>query len=129
MLLLGREALDQLVDCGGRAGRLHRRDDEVTGLGGHHRETHRLPVAQIADDDDVGILAQGAAHGGREALRVTPDFALVHQRLPGRVKELDGVLERQNVRAARLVQHVDERGQRGRLAGTVGPVKRMIPWW
>ena len=92
----------------------------MAGFGRDHREAHRLLVAKLADDDDVRILSERTTHGGGEAPRVSPHLALVHERLLRRVHELDRVLEREHVRAPRLVQHVHERRERVRLSGAGG---------
>ena len=58
----------------------------------------RLEVAHLADQDDVGILAQRAAQRVRERLRVDRDLALVDDRLVVAVQVLDRVLDRHDVR-------------------------------
>ena len=65
-LLVGGEAGEDAVDRLRRAGRVERAEDDVAGLGGGERERDRLVVAQLADDDDVGILAQRGAQRARE---------------------------------------------------------------
>ena len=48
-------------------------------LAGRHRNLHRLRIAHLADDDDVGRLAKGGAERGREVGRVDADFNLLDQ--------------------------------------------------
>ena len=55
-------------------------------------------VAHLADQDDVGILAQRAAQRVRERLRVDRDLALVDDRVVVAVQVLDRVLDRHDVR-------------------------------
>ncbi len=59
-LLDRREELDQAADRLGRVDRVHRREDEVAGLGGLQRRLGGLAVAQLADQDHVGVLAEHA---------------------------------------------------------------------
>jgi hypothetical protein len=92
------------------------REDEVARLGGGQRGLDRLVVAHFADEDDVGVLAQGAPEGQRKALRVDVDLALVHDGLLVAVQELDRVLDRHDVLVAGRVDVVDHRGERRRLA-------------
>ncbi len=52
-------------------------EHQVTGLGGGQRQPDGLQVAHLADQDDVGVLAQGRAQRLIEAERIASDFALV----------------------------------------------------
>ena len=115
-LLVRREHRDDAVDRLGRVERVQRREDEVAGLGGVQRRLDRFEVAHFADEDDVGVLAQGGAQRVRERLRVDRDLALVDDRLVVAVQVLDRVLDRHHVRLARGVDVVDHRGERGALA-------------
>ena len=60
LLDLGEE-LDQAADGLGRVDRVHRREDEVPGLGRLQRGLRGLGVAELADQDHVRVLAQRAA--------------------------------------------------------------------
>ena len=64
------EALDaELGEARHRArgvARVHRREHEVAGERGLHRHLRGLGVADLADHDDVGVLAQDRAQRGRE---------------------------------------------------------------
>ena len=88
----------------------------MAGLGGLQRGLRRLGVAQLADQDRVGILAERAAKRLAEALGVEPDLALVDDRPVIGVENLDRVLDRDDVRRARAVDVVDDRRERRRLA-------------
>ena len=70
LLLVRREHRDDAVDRFGRVERVQRREHQVAGLGGEQRRLDRLEVAHLADEDDVGILAQRAAQRVRERRRV-----------------------------------------------------------
>jgi hypothetical protein len=115
-LLVGREHVDDAVDGLGRARRVHRAEHEVTGLGGGERERDGLEVAKLADQDHVGVLAQTAAQRVGERLGLGADLALVDQRALRLVHELDRVLEGEDVTRHGLVEVVDHRRERGRLA-------------
>ena len=115
-LLVRREHRDDAVDRLGGVERVQRREHEVSGLGGEQRRFDRFEVAHLADEDDVGILAQRAAQRVRERRRVDRDLALVDDRLVVAVQVLDRVLDRHDVRRARRVDVVDHRGQRRALA-------------
>jgi len=78
-------------------------------------------VAHLADEDDVGVLAQGAAQRVREGRRIDGDFALVDDRVVVPVQVLDRVLDGHDVRRARGVDVLDHGGQRGGLAAARGP--------
>ena len=76
----------------------------------------RLEIAQLADEDDVRILAQRGAQRALERAGVHADLALRDDALLVRVHELDRVLDRDDVIAARAVDEVDQRAERRRLA-------------
>ena len=115
-LLLGREDVDDPVDrLRGRLG-VQGGEDEVAGLGRGQRGRDRLQVAHLADQDHVGVLAQGGLQPQGEVDRVGADLALVDDRALVRVEELDRVLDREDVVLALGVDHVDHRRQRRRLA-------------
>ena len=60
-LPIGRELIDDAVDRrrGGR--RMQRAEYQMARLGGFDRDRDRLEIAHLADEDDVGIFAQGGA--------------------------------------------------------------------
>ena len=115
-LLLGREDVDDAVDRLRRVLGMERREDEVAGLRRGQRRADRLHVAHLADEDHVRVLAQRGLEAHREGLCVRPDLALVDDALLVRVQELDRVLDGEDVIVAGLVDLVDDRGQRRRLA-------------
>ena len=93
-----------------------RGEHEVAGLGRGEREADRLEVAELADEDHVGVLAQRAASAALNELRLHADLALVDEAALRLVHELDRILEREDVPGRRLVDVVDHRGERRRLA-------------
>ena len=52
----GREQVEDAVDRLGAVDRVQRRDDEVPGLGRLDRRQRGLGVADLADEDHVGVL-------------------------------------------------------------------------
>jgi hypothetical protein len=81
---------------------------------------NRLKVAHFADQHDIGILPQGVFQRGGEALRVAADFSLIDDAVLVLVNELDRVLDRDHVPLQLLVDLVEHRGERGRLARAGG---------
>ncbi len=127
LLLVGREHVDDAVDGLRRVLGVQRGEHQVAGLGGGQRGRHRLGVAHLAHEDDVGVLAQHRLEGAVERLRVGAHLALVDHALLVAVQELDRVLDRHDVLFADLVDLVDHRGQGGRLARAGGPVTTTKP--
>ena len=83
------------------------------GLGG-------LGVAQLADEDDVRVLAQGPAQRLAEIGRIQPDLALVDDATLVGMEDLDRVLDRDDVLRPGLVHVVDHRGEGRRLSRARG---------
>ena len=115
-LLDRREELDQTADRLGRVDGVHRREHEVTGLGGLERRLGRLAVAELADQDHVRVLAEHAPERLVERLGVDPDLALVDDAARVVVEDLDRVLDRDDVLPARAVDVAEHRRERRRLA-------------
>ena len=90
------------------------REHEVTGLGRGERERDRLEIAQLADHDHVRVLAQRRAQRAGEGVRVPVHTALIHQAAFRGMHVLDGILDREDVLAALLVDQV----RRARRAST-----------
>ena len=101
VLLVRREDRDDPVDGLGRVQRVERGEHQVAGLRRVQRRLDGLDVAHLADQDDVGVLAQGGAQGLREARRVLADLALADHALLVLVHELDRVLDRDDMVVAR----------------------------
>ena len=121
MLLVRREDVDQPVYGLRRVLGVQRGQHEVTGLGRRQRHRRRLEVAQLADQDDVGVLAQCPLERLGEARSVAADLTLVHQASRVLVHVLDRVLDGHDVGGPRAVGQVEDAGQRRRLAGAGRP--------
>jgi len=122
LLLDGREELDHPPDRLGGVDRVHRREDEVAGLRRVEGRLGRLGVAELADQDHVGVLAKAAPKRLRERGRVEADFALVDDAAVVAVDDLDRVLDRHDVLAPGAVDVVDHGRERRGLsrAGRAG---------
>ena len=116
-LLVGREDVDDAVDGLRGILRVKGGEHEVAGLRCGERDGDGLEVAELADEDHVGVLAQHVLERGCEAVRVVADLTLVDQRTVVVVQELDRVFDGDDVVGARAVDEVDERGERRRLSG------------
>ena len=116
LLLVRREHVDDAVDRLRGVLRVQRREDQVAGLGRGDRGGDRLEVSHLADQDDVGVLAQDVLQRLAEPVGVGADLALVHDALLVLVQELDRVLDGHDVAGPFLVDDVDHAGERGRLA-------------
>jgi hypothetical protein len=77
---------------------------------------HGLLVAHLADQDHIGVLTQHVAKGFVERRRVAPDLALGHHGELVVVHELDRIFDRDDVLGLALVDPVEDRRERGRLA-------------
>ncbi len=93
----------------------------MAGLRRRQRNPHRLRIAHLADDDDVGRLAQRGAQRGREIGRVDADLDLLDDPRMMLVLVLDRILDRDDVPRLAAVDLVDQRRQRRRLAGSRRP--------
>jgi hypothetical protein len=99
---------------------VQRRQHEVAGFRSLQPDLDRLGVAQLADHDDFGRLAQRGAQPGREAREVGAQLALVDRCPPLRVCELHRVFEGHDVHAAHRVDRPDDGGERRGLAAAGG---------
>lgn len=120
VLRTGGADINNAVNGLGCTDRVQRAEDQMAGLGGGDGGGDRLIIAHLADQNDIRVLAQGAAQRRGKAARIRADLALVDERLPALIDILDGVLDRDDVVAAGLVDMVDHRGQRGGLAAAGG---------
>ena len=85
-------------------------------LRGLQRGLRRLGVAELADQDRVGILPKHAAERLAEALGVEPDLALVDDAAAVGMEDLDRILDRDDVLVACPVDVVEHRREGRRLA-------------
>jgi hypothetical protein len=107
-LAVGRKLIDHAVHSRRRRGRVQRTEDEVAGFGRLDRDRHCFEVAHLADQHDVGILAQRRPQCRLEAGGVRVHFALVDDAALVLVHELDRILDRDDVIVACLVDVISE---------------------
>ena len=115
-LLVRREDVDDAGEgLHGGAG-VQGREDEMAGLRDGERRLDGLAVAHLADQHDVGVLAQHVLQRrAKPSVSLATSRCVTRQRL-GLVQELDGVFQRDDVVAALAVHLVDQGGERGALA-------------
>src|SRR2546422_903398 len=104
-------------DRGRRVVGVQRREHEVAGERRLDGDLGRFQVADLADEDHVGVLAHDVAQTGRER---QPDLRLHGDLVDALQLVLDGVLDRDDL-ALRRVDLVERLVERGRLAGAGGP--------
>ena len=119
-LLARGEGVDDPVHRLDGAVRVEGREREVARLGDPERRLHRLEVAHLADEDDVGVLSEDGPERVRERVRVGVELALVDDAALVGVEELDRVLDRDDVEGPLAVDLVDHRRERRRLARARG---------
>ncbi len=115
--LLGEEiddAVERLVGAVGVQGGQH----QVAGFGELNPVFHGLAVADFADENHVGRLAQRVLERQMPAVAIDADLAVRDDAPLVRMHVLDGILDRDDVAAGLLVPVSDHRGQRRRLART-----------
>ena len=100
---------------------MQRAEHQVPRLGGGDGRADRRQVAHFSDHHHVRVLTQSAAERLGEVGHVHAHFALHHDRLLVRVVILDRVFHGDDVPIEVLVDVVDHRRQRGRLAGPGRP--------
>ena len=88
----------------------------MTRFGSGNGGGDRFQVAHFTDEDDVGVLTQGAADGFGKRRTINADFALIDRRFFVVVVELDRVFDRDDVVIDVLVDVVDQAGQRRAFA-------------
>ncbi len=99
---------------------MQRGEYQVAGLGGGDRGRDSFQIAQLADQDDVGVLAQHALDRCEVGLGVDPDLALVDDAAAVLVEDLDRILDRDDVLMPCPVDVVEHRRERGRLSRARG---------
>ena len=96
----------------------------MTGLGEGDGVLHGLAVADLADQNHVRRLAQGIGQRVFVAVGVHADFTLIDDGFFVMVDEFDRVFDGDYMSGAAAVADIDQRGQRGGLAGTGGADKQ-----
>ena len=119
-LLIGGEDVDETVDGFAGVVGVEGAEDEEAGFCGGQRELDGFEVAHFADEDDVGVFAEGGFEADGEAFRVFGDFALGDGGAFVGVNELDGFLDGDDVPRVVGVNEIDECGEGGGFTGSGG---------
>ncbi len=114
------EDADEAFEGVGDAGGVEGGEDEVAGFGGGEGGGDGLVVADFADHDDIGVLAEDMEEGAVEGADVGEDLLLDDDGLFVGVHELDGVLDGDDLAAALGVDEVDHVIEGGGLSGPGG---------
>ena len=93
------------------------REDQVTGLRRFQGDFDRFFVAHLADQDDLGSLAERGAQGERKGRRITMQFALMDGGLLVVVHEFHRVFYSEDVVGLFFVDFVQDCRERRGLAG------------
>ncbi len=117
LLLVGGEEIHDALDGFWGVDGVEGRDDKVAGFGGGHGDLHGFAVAELANDDDVWVLAHALAEAFCEGFGVASDLALFDEGGVVLVGEFDGVLERDDGAGAELGDALDEGGEGGGFSG------------
>ena len=88
----------------------------MAGLRSLERQRDDFRRPEVFDDEHVRILAQRRARHHQQLVAIAAHFALADERAAVLVHELDLVLDRDDVIAARAVDQIDERRDERRLA-------------
>src|ERR1043166_3687245 len=67
--------IDDAIDRARRRRRVQRAEHQVSRLGRLDGDRHRLEIAELADENDVGILTECRAQRALERFRVDTDLA------------------------------------------------------
>ena len=78
---------------------------------------HGFAGPNLADQDDIRRLAQGAFQRPPIVLGIQPELALADDALPVRMHELDRIFDGDDVARRRAVAMTDHRGECRRLPG------------
>src|SRR6266540_3233166 len=89
-------------------------------LGGLDGDRDGFQIAQLADENDIRILAQGGAKRIPKRHGVKPDLPLCNDASLVRVDELDRILDGDDVIRAGAIHEIDECAQGGRFSGACG---------
>ena len=92
---------------------MQRRKHEMAGFGGCQNHCHGLGIAHLAHQNDIGILPQDAAQRAGEVGRILADFDLLDDGFAVGMHVLDGIFDGHDVIVTRVVDQIDQRGERG----------------
>jgi len=120
VLIFHGENADDALDSFGGVNGMQGGENKVAGFGSFQGDFDSLAVAHLADKDDLGRLAKGAAKGGGKGRCVAVKFALVNGGLFVAMKELDGILDGEDVDGLFRIHPVNDGSEGGGFAGAGG---------
>lgn len=93
------------------------REDEVAGLCSGKSDLDGFKVSHLADQNDVRVLTEDRTETVGVGTRVGADLALVDDTFVGLIDVLDRVLKRDDMLISRVIDLVEDRGERRRFTG------------
>ena len=117
LFFLAREHAENPVDRLSGVDRVQRAENDVAGFRSGHRDIERFAIANFADKNCLRRLPQGRAQAIGKVGEILAQLALADRRLAVFVEKFDRIFQRHDVDLLALVQLVQHRGQRRRLAG------------
>ena len=109
--LFGEEVNDAIQRLIG-AVRMQGRHAQVTGLGECNGVVHGLTITNLADQNDIGRLAQGVAQRSVPRIGIHAHFALRDHAILVLMHKFNRIFNRNDVPISVLVAVADHRGQR-----------------
>src|SRR5437899_2758576 len=91
--------------------------DQMSRLGGIERQSHGFGVAHFSDHEHIRVFAQGIEKCLLKTWGVPADFPLANVSAPWPKGVLNRAFNRDDVPGVGQIDFLDERGERGRLAG------------
>ena len=119
--LIRREQIEEALHRIAHLFTVQRGEHQMAGFRSLERRERRVEVTNFADKNHVRGLTHGTAQTTAEGIGVATYFALGEQTLVIVEDVFDGVLNGDDVPPERLVQPLQECGQRGRFTGACGP--------
>lgn len=117
LLLGGGEHIDHAVHRVGSGVGVQGGEHQMACLRGGQRRLDGVQVPHLADEDNIGVLAEDGPQAVGIGAGVRADLPLVHDAAIRHVDVLDGVLQRDDVGVSGVVDAVQQGRQRGGLAG------------
>ena len=99
---------------------MERAQNEVSGFGRHQRDLHRGAITHFAHQDDLGRLAQCGAEAIWIVVEIMTELTLIECGFAFWMNELDRVFQGDHMNRLRLIDLIEQRGQRRRLATSSG---------
>ena len=119
ILLVGRERVDNSVDCVYGSGGMHCRKHQVTRFCRGKRGTYTFKVSHFAQNYNVGVLSQYRFKRSGKGRSIVVDFSLSYETLFAVEYEFYRVFDSDNMSASMSVDIIEHRRKRRRLTATM----------